>query len=812
MRFASRHVLAFLAFCSGAGALVYEIAWFQMLELVIGSSAVSVGLLLAVFMGGACLGSMIFPHAVSARRHPLKTYASIEFGIGVLGVLTLLLMPIIGSVYTAWSGYGLTGILLRGAAAVLCLLPPTMLMGATLPALARAAPEDGAAQPSWVGFFYASNIAGAVLGCLLAGFYLLRVYDAATAICAAAAANAIVGGAALALSWMTPARSDGRASALIPTEKDEPAARKDADVYAVIALSGFCAVAAETIWTRLLGLLLGGSVYTFAVILSVFLAGLGIGSAVGSVLARTVAQPRAALAVAQALAAAAIAWTAYHLAASLPYWPVDPSISSNFWFTLQLDLDRALWALAPPTLVWGASFPLALASVRTSRDPAKPAAGVYAANTLGAIVGALGASLFLVPRIGSQRSEQLLIAMSLTAALMLLTSRAGWAARSLRLAAVLSGGVFLIYIVPPIAKPLMAHGRYAATWADKGEVVYAAEGMHSTVAVTSFPNEVLTYHVAGKIQASNVPRDMRLQRMLGHLTSLISRSPSSVLVIGCGAGVTAGAVAIDPRVQQVTVVEIEPLVPQAAQAFFSAYNFDVLRSPKVRVRIDDGRHYLLTARETFDAITADPLDPWVKGAANLYTEEFFETVKQRLHPGGVVTMYMQLFETNLEAVKSGVAAFFEAFPNGVIWGNTYEGRGHDIVLLGAAEPLRIDISELDERLRSPEYARVAQSLAEIGMNSAVDLLATYAGRRSDLAGWLRDAEVNRDGNLRMQYLAGLALNRDDAADIYAGMLVYRRFPEDLFTGAPDRLNELRAGIAGKDPVPLGINLPGESVK
>src|SRR5207245_283217 len=113
----------------------------------------------------------------------------------------------------------------------------------------------------------------------------------------------------------------------------------------------------------------------------------------------------------------------------------------------------------------------------------------------------------------------------------------------------------------------------------------------------------------------------------------------SVLVIGCGAGITAGAVSIDPRVERVTIVEIEPLVPQAASTYFSEYNFDVIRNPKVQVRIDDGRHYLLTTPDRFDAITVDPLDPWVKGAANLYTREFLEIMKQRLNPGGVVTMY-----------------------------------------------------------------------------------------------------------------------------------------------------------------------------
>jgi spermidine synthase len=764
-----------LAAGSGLAALIYEIVWFQLLELVIGSSAVSLGVLLATFMGGTCLGSLFFPRFVSPHRHPLRVYAWVEFGIAAFGILIMLLMPLVGGIYTTWSGYGLGGFLLRGIIASVVLLPPTLLMGATLPALARCL-NDSPGGVSRVGFLYAANIGGAVFGCLTAGFYLLREYDAITATLVAAAINAAVAAVALFLQAATAKTVRvGRNAELEETPS------KGAVVYVAIGLSGLCALAAETIWTRNLGLLFGASVYTFAIILAVFLVGLGMGSSVGSLLARNVVDPRQALGWCQLLVAAAIAWTSYTVSASLPYWPVNPSIASDIWFNFQLDLNRAFWALLPPTLLWGASFPLALASISAGvRDPARAVSRVYAANTLGAIVGTLGASLLLIAWVGSQRVEQLLIALSVVSGLSVMLQGARRAGTAMALVAALLS-VPLIYSVPPLSKLLVAHGRYAATWVGKSEILYAEEGLNSSVAVSSFPNGALTFHVAGKIQASNVPRDMRLQRMLGHLTSLVPDKPRSVLIIGCGAGITAGAIAIDPRVEQVTIVEIEPIVPHAASKYFGAQNFDVIGSSKVKVRIDDGRHYLQTTRDRFDAITADPLDPWVKGAASLYTKEFFEEVKRHLNPGGVVTMYMQLFENNAESVKSSVATFFEVFPNGTIWGNTYEGRGHDMVLLGQAEPLRIDLDEMGRRLNLEDYALVKQSLREIGMGSAEDLFGTYAGRRSELQEWLRGAVINRDRNLRMQYLAGIGLNLDDSAAIYADMLTYRRLPEDLFT-------------------------------
>jgi spermidine synthase len=734
-----------LAFGSGVAALIYEIVWFQLLELVIGSTAVSLGILLATFMGGMCLGSLTLSR--------LRFYA-LELGIAILGILVLFLMPFVGSAYSAAA----------------CLLPPTLLMGATLPALARQVGEV-----SRMGLLYAANIAGAVFGCLLSGFYLLRVYDVATATYVAMSINVAVAGIAFALvpkplPDSSPVRDEGGDSS--PT------------VYVAIALSGLCALGAEAIWTRTLGLLFGASVYTLSIIVAVFLTGLGIGTGIGSLLCRSLARPRLALGWCQLLAAAAIAWTAYNISASLPYWPIDPSISSNIWFNFELDLARALWALLPPTILWGASFPLALAAAGSKpQESSKLFAGIYAANTLGAIVGALGASLILVAWIGSQRTQQVLIALSIIAGVMLLPRRYIVAAAL---------GCVSIYSVPPVSKLLIAYGRYAATWAGKSDIIYAGEGINSSVAVASFPNGLLTFHVAGKVQASNVPRDMRLQRMLGHLTSLVPANPRSILVIGCGAGITAGAVSIDPRVERETIIEIESLVPRAAAQYFSEPNFNVLHNPRVQVRIEDGRHYLLTTGERFDGITVDPLDPWVKGAANLYTKEFYEVMKQHLNPGGVVTMYIQLFETNQDAVKSSVATFFEVFPNATIWGNPYQGRGHDMVLLGQVEPLKIDLDEMEQRVgyRGGD-SKVAQSLAEVGMNSPVDLFATYAGRASDLKPWLSGAAINRDRNLRMQYLAGIGLNADDSAAIYAGMLAYRRFPEDLFFSAEGRVDSLR---------------------
>jgi spermidine synthase len=321
-------------------------------------------------------------------------------------------------------------------------------------------------------------------------------------------------------------------------------------------------------------------------------------------------------------------------------------------------------------------------------------------------------------------------------------------------------------------------------------VLYTGEGLTTSIAISQ-DDGALTYHGAGKAQASSHLQDMRLQRMLGHLATLSTSGGRSFLVIGLGAGVTAGAVAIDPKAERVVVAEIEPLVPRVVPQYFSAQNFAVVDNPKVEIVVDDGRHYLLTTEEKFDGITSDPLDPWVKGAAALYTREFWQLVKSRLNDGGVVTVFVQLYESTEDAVRSEVATFFDVFPNGVVFANTVEGMGYDAVLLGRAGDAPLDVDSMHTRLRSPEYGLVARSLADVGFSSAVDLLATYAAGAHDLRPWLRDATINTDRNLRLQYLAGEGLNVYRADAIHRHITAGVAFPETLFAGSPALLTQLR---------------------
>ena len=804
-------LLLLLFVASGCSALIYEIVWFQLLELVIGSSTVSLGVLLGTFMGGLCLGSLALSRLVSARRHPLLVYGILEFGIAASAMVVLFGLPSVAGIYVAYAEYGLANILLRGATCALLLLPPTVLMGATLPAIARWV-ESSPKGVSWLGILYSANIIGAVFGCLLAGFYLLRIHDMAVATYVAATINVALAVTAFALAAVTTYRAPAEAQPAA-----SPAARPS-DVwviYFVIGFSGLTALGSQVVWTRVLALLLGATVYTFSIILAVFLIGLGVGSGIGSFLARTGARPRLALGICQLLLVACLAWAAATINGSLPYWPIDLSLTMSPWYNFQLDLVRVTWAIFPAACLWGASFPLALAAAASpGEDPGRLTGAVYAANTIGAIIGALAFSIVLIATIGTFQSQRLLMGISLAAGLLMLVAlmpdgkgavALGEKHLSPRVGMSIGVGALvitamLVWVIPGLPGGLAAFGRMLPRSMPLPSVLYVGEGINSTIAVTEWKDwNIRGFSVSGRPEASSEPHDMRVERMLGHVPALLHRNPRSVLIVGFGAGVTAGSFVLYPGIERIVICELEPLIPKVVSGYFSKENYDVLKDPRVKVIYDDARHYLLTTRERFDIITSDPIHPWIKGSATLYTREYFELVRKHLNPGGVAVQWVPFYESTPDVVKSQLATFFRSFPRGVIFANKGEGWNSDTVLFGEAEPMPIDADRIQQRLDGPEYRRVKESLAEVGFYRAVDLLATYAGRAADLDNWLKDAQINTDRNLRLQYLAGMGSSAAQAEAIYEDLVRQRRFPDDLFVASETTKDQLRELLTSPEP-------------
>ena len=791
---------------SGCAALIYEIVWFQMLELVLGSSSVSLGILLGTFMGGLCFGSLLLPYVVPTRYHPLRVYAVIEAVIGCIGIALMLGMGWIANVYAQTAVQGLAGILQRGLYCAALLILPTMLMGAALPCLARLvrSTPEGMAR---LGRLYAANIIGAIAGCVLAGFYLLRLYDMQTATYFAAAVNGTVALVSAALAFAPQSAPADRAQVRNSTQAEKRSAARPWVVYLTIALSGLTALGAEVTWTRLLSLLLGPSVYTFSIILAVFLLGLGLGSAVAARLVRSIKDASAALGACQFLLIAAVAWSAFMIAAVLPFWPVDRGLAPSPWINYQIDVLRCVWAVLPAAILWGASFPFALAAAAPRHEDTGWIAGaIYAANTLGAILGALGVSLVLIPWLGTHQVERVLVGLSFCGGLLMLAplSRSlRWtvANPTTRNAAWLAGAVLMacvmIYGVPPTPPQLLEYGRDLLKFSDSPKVLYLGEGVTSSIAVTEIDAKFRQFHIAGKVEASNIPADLRLERMLGHLSALLHPHPRSVLIVGFGAGITAGSFTLYPGIKRIVICELEPLVPRNVGPFFKVENYDVLNDPRVQIVYDDARHYILTTKEKFDIITSDPIHPWVKGAANLYTQEYFELAKKRLNPGGVITQWIPLYESTRDTIKSEIGTFFNALSGGVLWANDRRGRTYDLVASGYRDPTRVNLDEMIERLGRPEFARVLASLHEVGFSSAIDLFGTYMAQQADVQPWLADAQINTDKNLRLQYLAGLQYNSHKYIPLSEEIRRFRWLRPVLFTGSDETLRALYRAIQNR---------------
>jgi len=790
-----------LFFASGFAALVYEVVWFQQLRFTIGSSHLSVSILLASFMGGLSLGSWFYHRWVPLNVAPFRAYAALELGIAVSGVCVLLLLPLLSKVYFSIVGHGITNVALRAGLSALLLLPPTMLMGATLPAISRWVDFQKAASAR-IGFLYAANTLGAVAGAIIAGFFLLRHFNIYVATSVAVIVNMSI---AIASQGMSSRHCDQLAKD--PDINVVPAATRHVAISIVLLLSGFSALGAQVIWTRLLSVLIGATVYSFSIVLAVFLGGLGVGSLAASAIVRRNANPTLLLGLCQLLLVPAVAFAAYAINGVSPAIGAD-ILSTVRVSTIALDVMRCVVAMLPATILWGASFPFAVEAIAGSEsDRAKSTGRLLASNTVGAILGALSINTVVVAIWGIQAAQRFLIValgasflilcfhamrkrvLSANALSEIFTTILRWPMISVTLLAAV-----VVYAgsqtIPPMNVGLYAYGRETERWTGSYEFLHSAEGRTAFVSVSEHDkNNYRSFHIGGKVVASTLPADMRLQRLLGQLPAVMHPNPKTVLIIGLGAGVTAGSFVPHEGIERIVIVEIEPVVAQAADKYFKNENYAVLSDPRTELIFDDARHYLATTNEAFDIITADPIHPWLKGSASLYTKEFLDLCRRHLNHDGLITQWVPLYETNDAAVKSQVGTFFEAFPNGAIWSSSLGDDPYDALTIAGTSPIKLDSKWLESQLE--KQLPLKESLAEVGVNSPLDIYRGYAGDAKSLQTWLSAYEPNLDRNLRLEYLAGLSIDQRDPTQIFDNITEDLSYPADLFELPPAEEAELR---------------------
>ena len=768
-----------LFFLSGAAALVYQVVWVRSLTLVFGGSHLAVTAVLSIFMAGLAIGSYVGGRFVDRIEKPLRLYGLLELGIAPSALLFAGLMKLYPQVYGALAQGRDDATLylttIRILFSVVALIVPTMLMGGTLPVLSRfvtAQPEDLRRHLS---FLYAFNTLGAVLGALLAGFVFLRLYSVSTTLYIAVATNIVIGLVALALqNKVMGVTSEGSG--------DVARAKESVDLVSPrwilwgIGLSGFCALGYEVLWTRILTVAVGASVYGFTIILVAFLTGIALGSEAYGVLVRafkTRTPGTRGVVVWFGMTQVAIGITALVVTVYLRDIPANAirlqtyflgAGAESFKVRVWANFSLAFLYMVVPALFMGAAFPIAgEARARYGKGTGRSVGDVLAANTIGAILGAAGSGLLMLRFLGIERSLQILTVMNVGLGLFVLAGlrKERWlpaAASALALAI-----IAVLALNPEVAR--MWDQRYFAIFrsnqpeafstpekvleaVENTEVLYYAEGAEAIVSVIRVKGGEQAFLTNGRVEASSHLQAQQLQFTLGHLPMLLNRNPKDVLVVGMGSGMTAGATAVHPSVERVTLVEIEPRVRGVARTF-EPYNHRVLDNPKVQVVLNDGRNFLMTTNRLFDVITADPIHPWFKGAGSLYASEYFELAAKHLRPGGVIAQWLPIYELTPADLASVVKTFQRHCPHTMLWLTHY-----DAVIVGSNAPFVIDEAELDKRIAEPA---VAGDLTRVSMGSSTDLLSYFVMGTQGMKRFGQNGALNTDDHPYLEFSAPFSI-------------------------------------------------------
>lgn len=732
-------LVSVLFFLSGFAALAYQLVWVRALGLLVGNSLWAAVLVVGAYMGGMAVGSALVARWGYRLHRHARAYAVAEavaalFALGTgpaLAFLTPLAAALGPAPLEGW-GLPLAG---RFAVAGLFLALPTVALGVTLPVMVERAARSGALQAR-VAQLYAANTLGAMAGVVVTAYLALPNLGEKGTLAAAAT----VGLGVAVTAWLAEPRLPRAAAA-------EPHERIAWSAWLVWpALFGFVALAAELVWTRILLLHLGSRVYAFAVILAVYLLGLSLGSFLAR---RLQGDPRRALALCQGLLGLVMVTQVLLFAVFGDVLEALARLARPTGFAgLQLTLALGVMLLLlPATLLFGATFPLAVAAAPPrGRETARTGA-VSAANTLGAIVGAVAGPLLLVPLMGTQRTLLLLAALASLAAFALGGRRASsWPA-----SVALAGLVIIAVALPPVA---VLKG---SAMISQGEVETISESASATVVVRRITDARGTWRSLelNGVNVAGTSTELRaIQRLQGHLPLLLTERPRRVLHIGFGSGGTAWAVSRHRQVEAIHIAEISPEVLAVSDSVFGDVNFGVLRDPRVVVIVNDGRNVLVAGRQHWDAILSDSIHPVYAGNSALYTKEYFELCRRRLAPGGVVSMWLPMYSLSRESYLSILRAFWEVFPGTAVWYDPIVLNEFTVVTgVVDAGPVRVRWEVLEDEV-------LRDTLQEAGIHMPELLAGMLLLGPREVAWLVTDEPPHVDDFPEVEYRSGRILDRD----------------------------------------------------
>ena len=773
---APERLLRWVAPCllaSGAGSLMLEMAWSRMLKLVFGSTTLAISTILVAYMLGLALGGRWGGRWAGRLRNGIATYGWIEIGIGlyamavpfVLGAYPLLQRGLIGLPF--WLAAAI-----RFVVVLAVLVLPTVLMGATLPVLVAALVRGSKGLASRVGLLYGMNTLGAVLGVLGATFVMFPAVGLRTTNWIAAGLDVLVGIVALTVLAPRLASSEAAAPAQAavkpaPTHADALSGWRAQWALASYGTVGFTALMYEVAWTRTLTMTFGSSVYAFATILAAFLLGIALGSLIGRWFLDRMERPLLAYGCGLALLGL-VSWAALRGVGALP--EVLTGLLSSRGIsgaTLVLGgLQVSLIALLGPTLILGALFPLLTRALSESTGRHAVAVGdVYFVNSLGSAVGAFTAGFLLIPNFGLQTTFVVALVLNFlvaAAVLLALLPKATVLGRGLGVGALVCA-LLLLFAGPSWDRQALTEGVYykpeiaidfgidfeplAGQPDDK--LLYYEDGISTTVSIHRSGNNV-NLRLNGKTDASLLDRSTQV--LSAHIPALFGSSPRSGLIIGYASGMTAGSLGLH-GLQRIDVLEIEPAVVRAS-VYFDEVNHRPREQPAVRVIYEDGRTFLAATRERYDTIISEPSNPWISGAANLFTREYFELAADKLGDDGNLLQWIQLYGMDEAGLLSILSALTDCFP--YVYGFLAYDDDSDLLLLARKAPLTLDRLPRWERLP----AEVQDDLARIDIAGTADLWSLLRLDAEEIRQLARQATVtNTDDNMFVELRAPWHLYR-----------------------------------------------------
>jgi spermidine synthase len=763
-------------FLSGAAGLVDQVVWSKALGLIFGHTAYAVATVLAAFMAGLASGSVWIGRRSEQWEQPIALYGWLELGVAVTAAISLAGLAGVRAAYVAAypyaSGNAASLLALRFVGSALVLFLPTFLMGGTLPVLVCGLTRNAVELGARVSRLYWINTAGAVAGTFAAGFLFLPVFGLRWTLGIAVSMNLVAGGIALTLARgeLAPTQSkseerdesgnteSSRGSVVIPSAQSK-------FFLICFAIVGATAMSYEIGWTRLLATQLGSSTYAFTLMLGTFLVGIVLGSILFERWGRR--EPGAmTFAVTQTLTAlAALAFLVFftRLIEILP--PILRATHESFAGLVFAQFATSALAMLPTAIVFGFNFPAVVVLIAGARSTTGAGAGAavgraYAWNTLGAIVGALAAGFWLMPRLGSFHllaatagvNLALAAAISFVAAQRAIWKRLAVGANLLMLVAAGFVGFSRYFNDPAVAsfntvmywnlydRPLTLRENAHAL-----DIVYFRDGLNANISVAR-TDDYMALRTNGKVDASN--RDMTTQLLLSHLAAL-ARPPRRVLLIGFGSGMTASALVAYPELERLDVVEIEPAVVAAAP-LLAPLNRNVLRDPRVHVTFDDARNFLFTTRDRYDLIVSEPSNPWIAGVATLFTREFYAAARKRLTPDGVFVQWVQAYSLYPDDLRMLLATFLTEFHGATLW----HGDAPDLILMAPSPAPGAILQRSQAMYASPT---LHEDYAKLGMEDAAGLFGFYLLDDAGLRAFSSAAEINTDDRTLLEYRAPRSL-------------------------------------------------------